>query len=75
LICIVPPYPSREGEQMRDDLISGGVPVFKNMIRRTSGFGKAAYAGIPIKELKDKTRVAWEDYKALGKEVEEIING
>lgn len=75
LICIVPPYPSREGEQMRDDLISGGVPVFKNMIRRTSGFGKAALAGIPIKELKDKTRVAWEDYKALGKEVEEIING
>ena len=75
LICIVPPYPSKEGEQMRDDLVAGGIPVFNSMIRRTSGFGKAAIAGIPIRDLKDKTRVAWEDYKAVGKEVEEIING
>jgi chromosome partitioning protein len=49
--------------------------VFNSMIRRTSGFGKAAIAGIPVKDLKDKTRVAWSDYKALGKEVEDIING
>lgn len=75
LICVVPPYPSKEGEQMKDDLISGGVPVFNTTIRRTSGFGKAAIAGIPIRDLRDKTRVAWEDYKVLGKEVEEIING
>jgi chromosome partitioning protein len=75
LICVVPPHPSKEAEQMKEDLISGGVPVFNSMIRRTSGFGKAAIAGIPIKDLKDKTRVAWEDYKALGKEVEDIING
>lgn len=75
LICIVPPYPSKEGEQMRDDLITGGIPVFNSMIRRTSGFGKSAIAGIPIRDLKDKTNVAWSDYKALGKEVEGIING
>ena len=55
--------------------MSGGIPVFNSTIRRTSGFGKTAIAGIPIRELKDKTRVAWEDYKAVGKEVEEIING
>ena len=75
LLCIVPPYPSKEGEQMKTDLIEGGIPVFKTMVRRTSGFAKAAIAGIPIRDLKDKTRVAWEDYKAVGKEVEEIING
>ena len=75
LICVVPPYPSKEGEQLKEDLMEGGVPVFNSTIRRTSGFGKAAIAGIPIGDLKDKTRVAWEDYKALGKEVEEIING
>ncbi len=45
------------------------------MVRRTSGFAKAAISGIPIRDLKDKTRVAWEDYKAVGKEVEKIING
>ena len=36
---------------------------------------QGAIARIPIRDLKDKTRIAWEDYKALGKEVEEIING
>ncbi len=75
LLCVVPPYPSKEGEQMKADLIEGGVPVFNAMIRRTSGFGKAAIAGIPIRDLKDKTKVAWSDYQAVGKEIEEIING
>ncbi len=75
LLCIVPPYPSKEGEQMRDDLIAGGLPVFNTMIRRTSGFAKSALLGLPIRDLKDKTKVAWSDYKAVGSEVEEIING
>ena len=75
LLCIVPPYPSKEGEQMRDDLIAGGIPVFNTMIRRTSGFAKSALTGVPIRDLKDKTKVAWSDYKAVGKEIEEIING
>ncbi len=75
LLCIVPPYPSKEGEQMKEDLVTGGIPVFNTMIRRTSGFAKAAIAGIPIKDLKDKAKVAWSDYKAVGKEVEEVING
>ena len=51
LICVVPSYPSREGEQMKEDLVSGGIPVFNSTIRRTSGFGKAAIAGIPIRDL------------------------
>ena len=75
LLCVVPPYPSKEGEQMKADLIDGGIPVFKTTIRRTSGFGKAAIAGIPIRDLKDKSKIAWQDYKALGFEVEDIING
>ena len=75
LLCVVPPHPSKEGEQMKADLIEGNIPVFETMIRRTSGFGKAAIAGIPIRDLKDKSKIAWLDYKALGKEVEDIING
>ena len=75
LLCVVPPYPSKEGEQMKADLVEGGIPVFNTMIRRTSGFGKAAIAGIPIRDLKDKGKVAWMDYKAVGKEAQEIING
>ncbi len=75
LLCVVPPYPSKEGEHMKADLVEGGIPVFNTMIRRTSGFGKAAIAGIPIRDLKDKGKVAWMDYKAVGREAQEIING
>jgi chromosome partitioning protein len=74
LITIVPPHPSREGEMMREDLIEGGIHVFKTMIRRTVGFAKAALAGRPIRDIGDsRARTAWEDYKALGNEIRELL--
>lgn len=74
LLTIVPPYPSKEGELMRQDLTDGGVPVFKTMIRRTVGFPKAAMLGIPIKALDDsRAREAWADYELLGKEIVEVL--
>ena len=74
LITVVPPHPSREGEMMRDDIKEGGIPVFKTMIRRTVGFAKAALAGRPIRDIEDsRARVAWEDYKALGDEIRELL--
>lgn len=74
LITIVPPYPSKEGEMMRDDLQEGGIPVFKTMIRRTVGFAKAAMAGRPIRDLEDtRAKAAWEDYKILGDEIRELL--
>lgn len=74
LITIVPPYPSKEGELMRDDLEEGGIPVFKTMIRRTVGFAKAALAGRPIRDIEDaRARAAWGDYKALGDEIREML--
>jgi chromosome partitioning protein len=74
LITVVPPYPSREGELMQNDLREGGVPVFDTLIRRTVGFAKAALVGRPIRDLDDpRMRGAWEDYQALGDEVTEIL--
>lgn len=74
LITVVPPYPSREGELMQSDLREGGVPVFNTMVRRTVGFAKAALLGRPIRDLDDpRMRAAWEDYKALGDEVTELL--
>lgn len=74
LITIVPPYPSKEGELMRDDLAEGGIPVFKAMIRRTVGFAKAAMSGRPIRDIEDaRARAAWGDYKALGDEIREML--
>jgi chromosome partitioning protein len=73
LITIVPPYPSREGDVMKKDLKQGGVPVFETMIRRTVGFPKAALAGAPIRNLDDsRSKAAWADYQALGKEIMEM---
>jgi chromosome partitioning protein len=75
LVTIVPPHPSKEGELLQQDLREGGLPVFASMIRRSSGFAKAALAGVPIRDLKDsRLRLAWRDYECLGKEIEEIVN-
>ena len=71
LLTIVPPYPSREGETMRQDLVRAGMPVFKQMIRRTSGFQKAAYMGVCINDV-PRMKAAWNDYKAVGKEILEV---
>ena len=74
LIAMAPPRPNQEGELMRQELRDNGVPVFKTMIRRTVGFQKAALAGIPIRDLPDsRQRVAWNDYKAVGDEVMELL--
>jgi len=74
LLTIVPPFPSKEGESMQRDLIEGGVPVFKTMIRRTAGFPKAALAGVPIRDVNDnRLKDAWRDYLALGNEIMEIL--
>ena len=74
LITVVPPRPSKEGELMQQDLREGGVPVFNTMIRRTVGFAKAALVGKPIRDLDDaRAQAAWEDYRALGDEVIELL--
>ena len=75
LLTIVPPYPNREGEQMRSELREGGIPVFETLIRRTVGFQKAALAGVPISELDNKRfQAAWQDYVTLGQEIEEVLS-
>jgi len=48
LLAIVPPAPSKEGLAMRQELIKNGIPVFKSMIRRSVGFQKAAFEGVPV---------------------------
>ncbi len=74
LLTIVPPYPNKEGEVMRSELMEGGIPVFKTMIRRTVGFQKAALAGVPIRDLDEaRFKVAWKDYQSLGSEVMEVL--
>jgi chromosome partitioning protein len=70
LLTIIPPKPSRDGEEARVMLTEAGLPLFKGGIRRYVAFQKAALAGIPVFETNDKQgKIAWTDYKAVGKEI------
>lgn len=74
LLTLVPPYPSKEGENLLKELLDGGVPVFKSMVRRTVGFEKAAHTGVSIRDLDDsRLKTAWSDYVNVGNEVMEIL--
>lgn len=75
LIAIVPPAPSKEGAAMRQELIENNIPVFRTMIRRAAGFQKAALEGVPVRDVSDaRSRIAWLDYQALGKEIMEVLS-
>jgi len=74
LITLVPPFPSRAGEMMREELERANVPVFRSMIRRSVIFQNAALVGKAISEMGDaRSLLAWGDYESLGKEIEELI--
>jgi chromosome partitioning protein len=70
LLTVVPPRPSRDGEEARIVLEDAGLPVFKRAIRRYSIFQKASLLGVPVCDLNDqRSREAWDDYVAVGKEI------
>ena len=56
LLTVIPPKPSRDGEEARTALREIGVPLFKQSIRRLGAFQKAALAGVPAYEIHDPPR-------------------
>jgi chromosome partitioning protein len=74
LLTMVPPKPRTEGQQLREMLVSEGIPVFTAEIPRLAAFEKAAAEGVPVSGVKDDRNAAraWNAYEAAGKE---IING
>jgi len=70
LLTVVPPRPSRDGDEARLSVEQAGLPVFDRVIRRYAVFQKAALAGVPVCNVNDpKAKDAWEDYVAIGKEI------
>ena len=70
LLTIIPPRPSRDGEEARNFLQQGGMPVFEAGIRRLVAFQKAALAGVPVFAVRDpRAQLAWTDYEKMGKEI------
>ena len=70
LLTIVPPRPSRDGDEMRLELEGRGIPLFQGSIRRFVAYQKAALAGVPVYEADDpRAQEAWQDYLSIGKEI------
>ena len=70
LLTIVPPRPSRDGDEARSLLRQGTIPFFESGIRRLVAFQKAALAGVPVFAVRDpRAQLAGQDYERLGKEI------
>ena len=70
LLTMLPPRPSRDGDEARAMLESAGVPLFPGGIRRMVAFSKAALAGVAVCDVADpRAREGWADYTAIGREL------
>ncbi len=70
LVTMVPPRPSRDGEEARATLADAGLPLFSGSIRRLVAFQKAALTGVPVSGVADpRAGEAWRDYQQVGEEV------
>ena len=71
LLTVVPPYPSRDGEEARNLLQQKQVSLFRGVIRRYVAFQKAALAGCLVRDVADpKAPSAWRDYQSIVQEIE-----
>jgi chromosome partitioning protein len=70
LLTIIPPLPSRAGDEAREMLKGAGLPLFKGQIRRFVAFQKAALEGATVDQVRDEHAAdGWNDYQAVGKEL------
>jgi len=71
LITLIPPAPSKVGEEARETIANPGLPVFKTGIRRLAVFQKAALEGVLVNQVKGDSyaQIAWRCYEAVRKEI------
>lgn len=70
LLTIIPPKPSRDGDDARHALSARGLPLFKGGISRLVAFQKASLAGVPVYAVGDpRAGQAWADYEKIGREI------
>ena len=71
LLTLVPPKPSRRGEEARAALESASLPIFSTDIRQLDAFKKAAEQGRPVSKVTGDRMagIAWGCYQKVGQEV------
>lgn len=74
LLTMIPPRPSRDGEEALATLRGAGLPVFDTLIGRRVAFQKAALAGVTVQEAPDpRAAQAWENYRQVGAEIFSLL--
>lgn len=70
LLTMVPPKPSRLGDEARALIAEANLPIFEGSIRRAAAFQTAAVQGVPIYSLSGTAaQMGWEDYRAVCREI------
>lgn len=70
LLSIVPPRPSRDGDDARMMLEEQGIPLFGTMIRRYTAYRTAALQGVGVQHVRDRqAKAAWNDFRSVGEEI------
>jgi chromosome partitioning protein len=74
LLTVVPPRPSRDGDDARDMIEQMGLPLFESSIPRFVAFQRAVLEGTTVAGLKDpRGQQAWEEYQRVGKETVGLV--
>ena len=71
LLAVVPPAPSRDGDDAREMIRKASIPLFKNWIRRFVAFKRAPEIGCVVGEVPGEPHAAdgAADYHAVGREI------
>jgi chromosome partitioning protein len=74
LLTVVPPRPSRDGDDAREMIGQMDLPLFQASIPRLVAFQRAVLEGTTVAELKDsRGQQGWEEYKRVGSETEQLV--
>jgi chromosome partitioning protein len=74
LLTVVPPRPSRDGDDAREMIEQMGLPVFRSAIPRLVAFQRAVLEGTTVGGLKDpRGQQAWEEYQRVGEETATLV--
>lgn len=75
LLTMIPPRPSRDGEEAQVTLRDAELPVFDTMVRRLVAFQKAALAGTTVATTNDpRAPMAWSNYQDVVVEIYKHID-
>jgi chromosome partitioning protein len=74
LLTVVPPRPSRDGDDARDMITQMGLPLFESSIPRLIAFQRSVLEGTTVAESKDpRGQIGWEEYRRVGEETERLL--